>query len=306
MSFVDNEIFDNLVVGEYRDNDGHLIKGVYTTQDDGALVVGIDVFERLLYKSGVDTMSLEEAEKTYGEEIIRRHYEQKEKKDPKAVHSSNAEKAREVRVSKAKADKALMLKLILRGTTKEEIMETQGFSRTKVERFIKSMNEGVVSNLFEEFKHTVFDNPTEARGYIVDFKMCHCSYKEYQAMLRGKKAAIEEKERKEQERADKSYEAMMERIAGAGYKPSNSRTVKAQTDKNGEVIADIDTIASIFSGVDDTPVSQPECTDDNIKDANFYIDNMKRLQKDYERRESILPTRKPVYEINEVEEYSEL
>lgn len=73
MSFIDNEIFDNIVVGEYRDNDGNIIKGAYTTKDDGAVLVGINTFEKLLNGSGVVTpMSLEEAEKVYGKEIIDR------------------------------------------------------------------------------------------------------------------------------------------------------------------------------------------------------------------------------------------
>ena len=38
MSFVDNEIFDNVIVGEYRDDNGKIIKNVYTTKDDAALV----------------------------------------------------------------------------------------------------------------------------------------------------------------------------------------------------------------------------------------------------------------------------
>lgn len=298
MSFVDNEIFDNLIVGEYRDNDGCLIKGVYTTKDDGALVVGLDVFERLLYKSGVVAISLEEAEKMYGEEIVRRYYEHKNKTDIKSVRSNNIEKARAVRSGRARADKAIMLKLITRGMTKEEIMNTQGFSRTKVERFIKSINEEVVCSLFDEFKNTVFDNPTEDRRYIADFKRCRCCYKEYQAMLQDKQVA----ELKYQEEANKSYEAMMKRIAGAGYKPMSSKNITVKTDKDGDVIADIDTIVSIFSEVDDTCDSKPVCINDNKDDTDFYIEKMMRLQEDYERRESILPTRKPLHELADIDE----
>ena len=43
MSFVDNEIFDNVIVGEYRDDNGKIIKNVYTTKDDAALVIGLSM-----------------------------------------------------------------------------------------------------------------------------------------------------------------------------------------------------------------------------------------------------------------------
>lgn len=48
MSFVDNEIFDNVIVGEYRDDNGKIIKNVYTTKDDAALVIGLSTLENLL------------------------------------------------------------------------------------------------------------------------------------------------------------------------------------------------------------------------------------------------------------------
>lgn len=48
MSFVDNELFDDIIVGEYRDDDGKVIKNVYTTKDDAALVIGLSTFENLL------------------------------------------------------------------------------------------------------------------------------------------------------------------------------------------------------------------------------------------------------------------
>ena len=75
MSFVDNELFDDIIVGEYRDDDGKVIKNVYTTKDDAALVIGLSTFENLLAKtkSGVGRsyayMTFDEAEAMYGEEI---------------------------------------------------------------------------------------------------------------------------------------------------------------------------------------------------------------------------------------------
>ena len=75
MSFVDNEIFDNVIVGEYRDDNGKIIKNVYTTKDDAALVIGLSTLENLLAKanSGVGRsftfMTFDEAEAMYGEKI---------------------------------------------------------------------------------------------------------------------------------------------------------------------------------------------------------------------------------------------
>ena len=75
MSFVDNEIFDNVIVGEYRDDNGKIIKNVYTTKDDAALVIGLSTLENLLAKanSGVGRsftfMTFDEADAMYGDEI---------------------------------------------------------------------------------------------------------------------------------------------------------------------------------------------------------------------------------------------
>lgn len=100
MSFVDNELFDDVIVGEYRDDDGKVIKNVYTTKDDAALVIGLSTFENLLAKSksGVGRsytyMTFDEAEAMYGEEIRAKYREKlKAKREAKLKAQQEAQKA---------------------------------------------------------------------------------------------------------------------------------------------------------------------------------------------------------------------
>ena len=64
--------------------------------------------------------------------------------------------------------------------------------------------------------------------------------------------------------------------------------------KDGEEIADMDSILSLFSGVDiSTPA--PVETPDTSADVSSYIDKLSELQKKADRREQLLPTKHEIY-----------
>lgn len=398
MSFVDNELFDDIIVGEYRDDDGKVIKNVYTTKDDAALVIGLSTFENLLAKvnSGVGRsytyMTFDEAEAMYGEEIrakyreklkakreaklkaqqeaqkanpqpqteqveqkpvtpqityedanrlfgdkIRQEYQENLNKSGvvqqpsrKEIAKTNLSAAISAKKSQADKDKTIMIKLISYGKTKGEIIDAQGFSRTKVEKFIKDLKDKVNKEGLEKTKKYVLDlvktysevniiNYGDDMNKVTNFtNLYHCSYKEVQKAEDEKRLAeeakqhtIDEHNRKEAIKADEIAEEQMRHLDECLPKFGITRTELkpepvAETDKDGDEIADIDLILSRFSGVDSTPTPAPVETPDTSADVDSYIEKMKELQKKSDRREQILPTKQEVYvDDSEADEWGE-
>lgn len=398
MSFVDNELFDDIIVGEYRDDDGKVIKNVYTTKDDAALVIGLSTFENLLAKtkSGVGRsytyMTFDEAEAMYGEEIrakyreklkakreaklkaqqeaqkanpqpqtvqveqetptpqityeeanrlfgdkIRQEYQENLNKSGvvqqpsrKEIAKTNLSAAISAKKSQADKDKTIMIKLISYGKTKGEIIDAQGFSRTKVEKFIKDLKDKVNKEGLEKTKKYVLDlvktysevniiNYGDDMNKVTNFTdLYHCSYKEVQKAEDEKRLAeeakqhtIDEHNRKEAIKADEIAEEQMRHLDECLPKFGITRTELkpepvAELNKDGDEIADIDLILSRFSGVASTPASASIETPDTSADVNSYIEKMKELQRKADRREQILPAKQEVYVDNsEADEWGE-
>lgn len=386
MSFVDNELFDDIIVGEYRDDDGKVIKNVYTTKDDAALVIGLSTFENLLAKtkSGVGRsytyMTFDEAEAMYGEEIrakyreklkakreaklkaqqevqkanpqpqtvqveqeiptpqityeeanrlfgdkIRQEYQENRNKSGvvqqpsrKEIAKTNLSAAISAKKSQADKDKTIMIKLISYGKTKGEIIDAQGFSRTKVEKFIKDLKDKVNKEGLEKTKKYVLDlvktyseviiiNYGDDMNKVTNFtNLYHCSYKEVQKAEDEKRLAeeakqhtIDEHNRKEAIKANEIAEEQMRHLDECLPKFGITRTELkpepvAKLNKDGDEIADIDLILSRFSGVASTPASASIETPDTSADVDSYIEKMKELQKKADRREQILPAKQEV------------
>jgi len=370
MSFVDNEIFDNVIVGEYRDDNGKIIKNVYTTKDDAALVIGLSTLENLLAKANsgvgrsftfmtfdeadvmygdeiranyrkelkakreaklkaqqeqepvISQITYEEADKLYGDKIRQKYQEELNKsgvvpkQSRKDVAKSNLDVAITAKKSQANRDKTVMIKLISYGKTKREIIETQRFSRTKVEKFVKDLKDKVekdglekaqeyVLNLVKNNSGVVIVNPYEDNKKVTNFvDLYHCSYKEVQDAVLEKKMNEEIKQRRYEEyhnkvqaEANQAAEEHMKHVDEELAKLGITRTPEkpvAKYDKDGDEIADIDSILSLVSGVDTTAPAPVE-TPDTSADVNSYIDKMNELQKKADRREQILPTRQEVY-----------
>lgn len=398
MSFVDNELFDDIIVGEYRDDDGKVIKNVYTTKDDAALVIGLSTFENLLAKtkSGVGRsytyMTFDEAEAMYGEEIrakyreklkakreaklkaqqeaqkanpqpqtvqveqetptpqityeeanrlfgdkIRQEYQENLNKSGvvqqpsrKEIAKTNLSAAISAKKSQADKDKTIMIKLISYGKTKGEIIDAQGFSRTKVEKFIKDLKDKVNKEGLEKTKKYVLDlvktyseviiiNYGDDMNKVTNFtNLYHCSYKEVQKAEDEKRLAeeakqhtIDEHNRKEAIKANEIAEEQMRHLDECLPKFGITRTELkpepvAKLNKDGDEIADIDLILSRFSGVASTPASASIETPDTSADVNSYIEKMKELQRKADRREQILPAKQEVYvDDSEADEWGE-
>lgn len=383
MSFVDNEIFDDVIVGEYRDNDGKIIKNVYTTKDDAALVIGLSTLENLLAKvnSGVGRsftfMTFDEANEVYGDEIranyrkelkakreaklkaqqeqqktaqaeqklvtpqityeeanklygdkIREEYQEslvksgvvlqsKDTKENQAdISKKNLSIANNVRVAQADSDRIMIIKLIAYGKTKQEIIESQNFSRTKVERVIKDLKEKIdkkglkeaesyINNLVKTYSGVVIESPDKDNSKVSSFVLLyHCSYKEIQKAEKekrlneeAKQRAIEEHNKKEEIKANKIAEEQMKHVDDELAKLGITRTPEkpvVKYNKDGEEIADMDSILSLFSGVDISAPAPVE-TPDTSADVSSYIDKLSELQKKADRREQLLPTKHEIY-----------
>ena len=209
-----------------------------------------------------------------------------------------------------------MIKLISYGKTKREIIEAQRFSRTKVEKFVKDLKDKVekdglekaqeyVLNLVKSNSEVVIVNPYEDNKKVTNFvDLYHCSYKEVQDAVLEKKMNEEIKQRRYEEyhnkvqaEANQAAEEHMKHVDEELAKLGITRTPEkpvAKYDKDGDEIADIDSILSLVSGVD-TSAPAPVETPDTSADVNSYIDKMNELQKKANRREQILPTRQEVY-----------
>ena len=276
----------------------------------------------------VSQITYEEANKLYGDKIRQEYQEELNKsgvvlqsEDIKENHTDTSKKnlsiANNVRVAQADRDKTMIIKLIAYGKTKQEIIETQDFSRTKVERVIRELKsqvdknglqgvENYVNNLVKTHSGVVIETPDEDNRQISSFILLyHCSYKEVQKALEEKRLTeeatqrkIDEFHNKVQAEANQAAEEHMKHVDEELAKLGITRTPEkpvAKYDKDGDEIADIDSILSLVSGVDTTQVSKPVETSDTSADVNSYIDKMNELQKKADRREQILPTKQEVY-----------
>ncbi len=384
MSFVDNEIFDNVIVGEYRDDNGKIIKNVYTTKDDAALVIGLSTLENLLAKanSGVGRsftfMTFDEAEAMYGEKI-RANYrkELKAKREAKlkaqqeqqealqveqdvrqAELNKKKEEQRKDKIKNTMRDKAeynqcLIFNEMSRGSTKEEIAQKLDFSIPTINKAEKAFRTEInvkatdektgeiveqkmnyVDYLFSKYK-SLFNTFEDSLSYKAQFKRMSTAYKDfslikdkqgnpvrpysykiYQQELAKERARVEAETQKRvdwhnkvQAEANQAAEEHMKHVDEELTKLGITRTPEkpvAKYDKDGDEIADIDSILSLVSGVDTTQVSKPVETPDTSADVNFYIDKMNELQKKADRREQILPTKQEVYASDsEVDDWGE-
>ena len=270
----------------------------------------------------VSQITYEEANKLYGDKIRQEYQEELNKsgvvpkQSRKDVAKLNLDVAITAKKSQANRDKTVMIKLISYGKTKREIIEAQRFSRTKVEKFVKDLKDKVekdglekaqeyVLNLVKNNSGVVIVNPYEDNKKVTNFvDLYHCSYKEVQDAVLEKKMNEEIKQRRYEEyhnkvqaEANQAAEEHMKHVDEELAKLGITRTPEkpvAKYDKDGDEIADIDSILSLVSGVD-TSAPAPVETPDTSADVNSYIDKMNELQKKANRREQILPTRQEVY-----------
>lgn len=205
MGILNNEVFETIITGEYRNDDGRRINGAYTTVDDGAILVSLSRFEIML--SGVATvdLSFEEAYEKYSQQFEAKykesHPEIKDEQeiidkwiaegrveysktvvDRAEISKANLEKARLVNQSKASETKAIVLGAILNGNSKVEAANILGISPTTVTNALNKITSVEdVEEIWNKYRKTILAEIDMAR--LVDFKLAGCDYKTFRKRL---------------------------------------------------------------------------------------------------------------------------
>lgn len=204
MSILNNELFENIITGEYRNDKGRRICGIYTTPDDGAFLISIGRLEAIL--SGVAEVepSFEEVykkyEKQFEEKFLSTHdvivdeqavidkwlaedkIEYSSKVNRAESAKANLEKARLAHQDRASETKARVLGAILNGNSKTEAASILGLSVSTITNNlnkIKSVSD--VEDLFSTYRSSVLAGVDMAR--LVDFKLAGCNYKAFRKRL---------------------------------------------------------------------------------------------------------------------------
>lgn len=269
---VDDELFDKVIVGEYWSEAGQLIKGAYSTNNDSAVVVNINLFERLLSQvkiiEGSSEITLEEAEKKFGDLIIQRYLaihgvadifsleqideqvgdqiiakRNLEEHNKSVTSSENLKSARKANVEKGNQTKAKILKLILEGVSQQEIMDNFGVGHGTVQRTLKSFTKENVRELWHTYRTSIFDG--------VDMKLLEsfitddCNYKKFRSRLvidnntvirkSVEHQVAEMKAMREGEEHLKEYNT---KFTDLGYKPINTDKEVEEAPKQEEDIFD--------------------------------------------------------------------
>lgn len=205
MGILNNEVFETIITGEYRNDDGRRICGAYTTVDDGAILVSLSRFEIML--SGVATFDLtfEEAYEKYSQQFEAKykesHPEIKDEQeiidkwiaegkiqyakpvvDRAEISKANLEKARLVNQSKASETKARVLGAILNGNSKVEAANILGLSVSTITNNLNKIKcVSDVEDLFSAYRSSILAEIDMAR--LVDFKLAGCNYKAFRKRL---------------------------------------------------------------------------------------------------------------------------
>lgn len=204
MGILNNEVFETIITGEYRNDNGKRIAGAYTTVDDGAILVSLSRFEIML--SGVATvdLSFEEAYTKYSQQFEARYKEtHPEIKDEQEIidkwiaegkieysktvtkadtSRANLEKAKEALSSKTSETKARVLGAILNGNSKTEAANILGLSVSTITNNLNKIKcVSDVEDLFSTYRSSVLAGVDMAR--LVDFKLAGCNYKAFRKRL---------------------------------------------------------------------------------------------------------------------------
>lgn len=180
MSFIDNELFDGIIVGEYLNPNGKRIVGAFTTKDDAALLVNINTFENLLAGAVTEVAPIDV------EAFVKEHFEEidslitsikaeKKLKKQREVFDKISERGLQTRKSNKRYKAAVIFKDILSGTTAIDVTTKYGFSNGYVNNILREFeNENKFEDLFNEFRGSVFEHKEVLR---VIFKQCDFKYK---------------------------------------------------------------------------------------------------------------------------------
>lgn len=195
------------VVSEFYDNNGKRLKCAYNTSDDSTVLININTLDRLLngavIVSANEDMTLEQAEKKYGDEIVKKFLashgvsdiftldevlaafgdqlieKHKEGRSSRAIEASkeNQKKAAIASMEKGKFNQAVIIKAVLEGSVKMNIEFNLGYSRATINKALAGLSEEKLNDIWSAYRDTVFENVD--RSLVDDFISCNCDYRMY-------------------------------------------------------------------------------------------------------------------------------
>lgn len=202
-----------VVNGEFRTPDGKYIRGAYTTKEDSLVLVDVNVFERLIYEGVVETNDLQEEinkyieahKKEIAEEYIREQELAKEA-ERKAKVEEHLKSVREERSKKAQQNEALILKGIMQGYLRTEIMEDLQVSSSTVAKVIKKLSPDYVYTMYTLFRHSIFKDVSVS--VYNSFEQAGFSYKRMQQLRRKRRADAAKRYKELKKKVDEVNEAL--------------------------------------------------------------------------------------------------
>lgn len=148
---------------------------------NGLMVDNITGQKLCLAPNGVASVfTHEEVDAAYEEEMIALHKASIAIKKADASRA-NSKKATEGARAKGSYNQALILKSVLKGTSKTDIEYSLGFSRATIDRALRGLTKEAMENIWNKYRATAF-NGVDVRFYNM-FLHCGCSYKQYQQKL---------------------------------------------------------------------------------------------------------------------------
>lgn len=212
ISDMDNEV-TAVVNGEFRTPDGKYIRGAYTTKEDSLVLVDVNVFERLIYEGVVETNDLQEEINKYIEahkkEIAEKYIREQElakEAERKAKVEEHLKSVREERSKKAQQNEALILKGIMQGYSRTEIMEDLQVSSSTVAKVIKKLSPDYVHTMYTLFRHSIFKDVSVS--VYNSFEQAGFSYKRMQQLRRKRRADAAKRYKELKKKVDEVNEAL--------------------------------------------------------------------------------------------------
>lgn len=249
---------------------------------------GDEIIKRFLSQNGVaDVFSLEEVDKAYGSQIVELH---KDNTDIKSKNTSrnNQKKAIEGAKAKGSYNRAVIIKSVLEGMSKSDIEYSLGFSRSTIDRALRGLTEEDLRLIWKRYKASVF-NGVDIKLYYI-FVRCDCNYRKYRKEQQlNSEVAFRQSVEKEIEKikSDREVNAFLDKVSDdlvkMGFSPLSRKAVEVEVEeKVEEEVATLEKVISICQEVDTitmNTVKQVKVTDEDDRFIEKIIQVNKQLKR---------------------------
>lgn len=243
---------------------------------------GDEIIKRFLNRNGVDDVFslLEEVDKAYGNQIVELH----DNMDIKSKNTSrnNQKKAIEGAKAKGSYNRAVIIKSVLEGMSKSDIEYSLGFSRSTIDRALRGLTEENLGLIWKRYKVSVFYGVDLKLYYI--FVHCDCNYKKYRKEQQfNSEVAFSQSVEKEIEKikSDREVNTFPAKVSDESVKMDFSPLSRKPVEVEEEV-ATLEKVMSICQEVDTitrNTVKQVKVTDED----DSFIEKIMQVNKQLKR-----------------------